>query len=153
MNRPFIFLVLLANLLFSPLSRASELSIEDAWIREAPPVSKVQAAYMHIHNRSSDDIAITSASSPLFTRIEFHRTEMTNGLMRMLQEDTLTIPAKGEKYLQPDGTHMMLFNPQRPLKAGDKVPVTLRLGEHGAFEFEVTVKKAGDEAHHHHQHH
>ena len=31
------------------------LEIEDAWIAEAPPVSKVMAAYMEIENETSED--------------------------------------------------------------------------------------------------
>ncbi len=142
MNKLFYSLAVLASLLTSSLTSASDLTIEDAWIREAPPVSKVQAAYMELHNKSDKDISLISASSPHYGRIEFHRTEMNNGVMRMLQEKTLSIPARGEKKLQPDSTHMMLFNPRQPLKAGDNVPFTLTFSDQQKIEIMIKVKKA-----------
>lgn len=154
MNKLIVFLALFASLLVAPLTSAFELSIDDAWIREAPPVSKVQAAYMKFHNSSNKDIVLTTASSPLFSRIEFHRTENDNGVMRMLQEKHLTIQAKSELHLQPEGTHMMLFNPGRPLKSGDKVPFTLTFSDQQQLDVILIVKKATGAAHqHHHGHH
>jgi copper(I)-binding protein len=152
MNKSFAFLALLVNLLISPLALASDVKIEDAWIREAPPVSKVQAAYLEIHNHSKKDITLTAANSPLFSRIEFHRTENNDGVMRMLREEQLTIPAGSEIQLQPDGTHMMLFNPKQSLKAGDMVPFTLTFSNQHQVEIMVVVKKAGGASHHQHHH-
>lgn len=152
MNKLFASLVVLAGLLTSTLISASELTIDDAWIREAPPISKVQAAYMELHNDSNKDISLISASSPHFSRIEFHRTEMSNGVMRMLQEKTLTIPARGETHLQPDGAHMMLFNPRQPLKAEDQVPFTLTFSNQKKIKIVIVVKKATSTSHHHGHH-
>lgn len=142
MNKLFSSLLILTGLLANTLVTANELTVHNAWIREAPPVSKVQAAYMRLQNTSDKDISLISASSPFFSSIEFHRTEMNNGLMRMQQEKTLTIPAKGEIRLQPDATHMMLFNPRQALRAGDKVPFTLIFSDQQKISIMVTVKTA-----------
>jgi hypothetical protein len=150
MNKLFAFLVLFASLFITPLASATEVTVADAWIREAPPVSQVQAAYMKIHNSGDKDIVIAAASSPLFSRIEFHRTENDNGIMRMLQENSLTIPARSEFHLRPEGTHMMLFNPRQPLKAGDKVPFTLTFSDQRQMEVILIVQKASGGAHHGH---
>jgi copper(I)-binding protein len=152
MNKLFTHLALFASLIITPLASASEVTVTDAWIREAPPVSKVQAAYMNIRNSSDKDIVLTAASSPLFSRIEFHRTENDNGVMRMLQENSLSIPANNEIHLQPDGVHMMLFNPRQALKAGDKVPFTLTFSDQRQLDVILIVKKATAAAHHHHHH-
>lgn len=153
MNKLTVFLALLASLLTTSSGAANELSIEDAWIREAPPVSKVQAAYMQIHNNTNKELAVISASSPSFGRIEFHRTVTDNGVMRMLQEDKLVIPAKSELQLQPDGSHMMLFNPRQALRAGDEVPFTLTFSDQRQLDLILIVKKAIGAAHQHHGHH
>lgn len=153
MNKSFIFLALLVNMLITSPLLASDLTVENAWVREAPPVSKVQAAYMRLHNNSSKEVTLVSASSPLFSRIEFHRTVMDNDVMRMLQENSLIIPARSEIHLQPDGAHMMLFNPRQPLKAGDKVPFTLTFSDQRQLDVILTVKKATGATHHHHGHH
>ena len=154
MNK-FLPAFLLAMFTFaSPLLQASELIVSEAWIREAPPVSKVQAAYMLLSNPTDKPVALIAATSPLYSKIEFHRTVMDNGVMRMLQEDSLSIPAKGKIHLQPEGTHMMLFNPQQPLKAGDKVLFTLTFSDQRKLDVMLVVKKAtGTTHHHHHGHH
>jgi copper(I)-binding protein len=152
MNKPFIFLALLANLLILPSLSASDVTIENAWVREAPPVSKVQAAYLVLHNHSDKHLTLVSASSPLFARVEFHRTVADNGVMRMQQEDSLNIPARSSIHLQPDGTHMMLFNPMQILKAGDEVPFTLTFSDQHQVKVMLIVKKATGAMHHHHHH-
>lgn len=128
--------------LISPFTQSTELTVSDAWIREAPPVSKVHAAYMTIHNPTDKSVTLITASSPLYSNIEFHRTVMENGVMRMLQEESLRIPADAELRLEPEGIHMMLFNPGQPLKAGDKVPFTLNFSDQMNADITVIVKKA-----------
>lgn len=142
MNRLLAYLPLLVGLLILSPCSASEVTVNNAWVREAPPVSKVQAAYMEIHNNGNDSIALVSASSPAFSHIEFHRTEMSDGIMRMLQEKVLSIPAGGKILLQPDGTHMMLFNPVQPLKEGEQVPFTLTFSNQEKMTLLLMVKKA-----------
>ena len=144
MNKLFIFIAIFASLFISPFTLAGEISVDDAWIREAPPVSKVQAAYMELHNKSDKDVSLISASSPHFSRIEFHRTEMSGGVMRMQQQEKLNITANSELKLQPDGMHMMLFNPRTPLKSGDKVPFSLTFSDEQKMEIMIKVKKAGN---------
>ncbi|MDT8405492.1 copper chaperone PCu(A)C [Sulfuriflexus sp.] len=151
MNKSFVFLVLLANLFMVPQLSADALTIDNAWVREAPPVSKVQAAYMVLHNNSERDITLISASSPLFARVEFHRTVADKAVMRMEQEKTLSIPAGSSLQLQPDGRHMMLFNPKQALKAGDKVPFSLTFADQNQLQVILVVKKAAGMMHHHHE--
>lgn len=135
----------------SGFSQAAELTISEAWIREAPPVSKVQAAYMLISNPTSKPVTLIAATSPIYSKIEFHRTVMDNDVMRMLQEDSLSIPARSEIHLKPEGIHMMLFNPRQLLKAGDKVPITLTFSDQMKTEIMVTVKKATSTRQHQHR--
>lgn len=153
MNKLLQALLLTISILASSLSYASELSVNGAWIREAPPVSKVQAAYMLINNPTDKAVELVAATSPVYSRIEFHRTVLDKGVARMLQENSLTIPARSELHLRPEGAHMMLFNPGQPLKAGDKVPFTLTFSDQRRLEVILIVKKATGAAHHHHHGH
>jgi len=153
MNKLLKAFLFAAFILASPYLYASGPAVSEAWIREAPPVSKVQAAYMLISNPTDKPVTLIAATSPLYPKIEFHRTVMDNGVMRMLQEDSLSIPARGETHLQPEGAHMMLFNPSQPLKAGDKVPFTLTFSDQHQLDVMLVVKKATGATHHHHGHH
>jgi periplasmic copper chaperone A len=56
-----------------------------------------------------------------------------------MREGTLPIAPGASAMLEPGGWHLMLFDPARPLKAGDTVALTLTCGS-GGREFTFTVK-------------
>ncbi len=126
----FLLLVfsLSASVMASPANTTADpepvLKIEDAWIAEAPPGSKVMAAYMNIRNLSADDIEIVSFESPGYSSIEAHETVYQNGIARMFRHKSIKIPAGASIRLARGGKHLMLFNPNKPLQAGDKVMIT-----------------------------
>ncbi|HHJ35010.1 MAG TPA: copper chaperone PCu(A)C [Gammaproteobacteria bacterium] len=118
------------------------LSLKDAWIAEAPPVSKVMVAYMTIINDAAEDITIVRAESELYSSIEFHETKREDGIARMLRHDKLTIPAGSSITLKRGGKHLMLFNPGKRLKAGDTVDIKLTTASNTSQTFAVSVKKS-----------
>ncbi|MDH5601748.1 MAG: copper chaperone PCu(A)C [Gammaproteobacteria bacterium] len=119
----------------------SAIKIENAWSPEAPPVAKVLAGYMTIHNLSDKDIKINNVKSSLFERVEIHITEMKNGMMKMVRQDNLNIKAKGHILLKPGGLHMMLIGKLKPVKAGSTIPLTLSFdnGETKTINLKVTT--------------
>ncbi|MEG8019573.1 copper chaperone PCu(A)C [Sphingomonas sp. LR55] len=57
---------------------------------------------------------------------------MDGGVMRMRQlVDGLAVPAGGTATLAPSGNHIMLIGLKSPLKAGERVPATLRFARGG----------------------
>lgn len=147
----FIGLLLLAPLFSMPAFADSGLSIEHAWVAEAPPMSKVMAGYMKVENDSDKTINIVSASSPSFERIEFHQTQYKNDLAQMRQLEQLSIAANAELKLEAGGIHMMLFNPIKRLKAKDTVSFTFKLDNGMTIKSSAEVKRAS--LHHSHEHH
>ena len=118
------------------------LVIEDAWIVEAPPVSKVMVAYLTIKNTGSKDLEIIRAESETYSSIEFHETRHENGMARMIRHESLVIPADTALQLKPGGQHLMLFNPTKPLKADDCVEVIFTLKDNSTVTIDISVKKA-----------
>ena len=139
--------------LISPFVVAADMTVEDAWIREAPPVSRVQAAYATFKNNQSNDVELISATSPAFKKIEFHKTILENGLSKMQQQASVLIPAQGASILQPEGMHMMLFNPLTPLRAGKKVEFHFTFSNGVTTTASFIVKKATGMDHHQHMNH
>jgi hypothetical protein len=136
-------IVLTALLLISPYSFAgSVITLENAWISEAPPMSKVMAAYMDIQNPSDKAVQIDKVSSPDFSSIEMHRTVIKNGIASMLREKSIHIPAHGSFEFKPGSYHLMMFNPKKSFKAGDTSQLTFTLASGQSATFTVTVKKA-----------
>lgn len=118
------------------------IAVEDGWIREAPPGATVLGAYMTLRNRTRHDDRLLGVATPAAGRVEVHRMEVRAGVMRMRPAPALIVPARGATVLKPMGTHMMLMQLKRPLKAGMRVPVTLRFERAGTIECELPVKRS-----------
>ena len=129
-----------------------KLEIDDAWIAEAPPVSKVMAAYMEIENETAHDRQATSMQCKDFERAEFHRTIDKDGMASMEHQQVLNIPANAELKLKPGGYHIMLFTPARPLKAGDKTNCSMKFDNGTTIKFDLEIRKSSVEDHSHHHH-
>ncbi|MBE9564462.1 MAG: copper chaperone PCu(A)C [Proteobacteria bacterium] len=146
------FITLLTTVLivnFGPIGHANEISstagvltIDNAWVAEAPPVSKVMVAYLTISNMGYKAITITNAESELYSSIEFHETIHENGMARMVRHDELVVPASSSLELKRGGKHLMLFNPSRRLKVDDTVTIKLTTTNGTIKTISVPVKKA-----------
>lgn len=109
-------------MLLSSLAHA-EVTISDAWVRATAPGQKVGAAYMTL--QSPQAVKLVYAESKSADEVEIHSMSMTNGIMKMRKLEALNLqPNKPEK-LAPGGFHLMLFGLKAPLKAGEKVTLTL----------------------------
>lgn len=138
----FLFLIILACPLHTPLYAAeSPLQIENAWVAEAPPVSRVMVAYMIFRNSGSESIKLVKAESDSFKNVEFHETTEKDGVAGMVYHESLSIPAGSKIELQRGGLHLMLFDPNRPLKAGDTVNFTFTTGDGRSITKTVKVRR------------
>ena len=143
---------ILAALISTPAMADDSLEIDDAWIAEAPPVSKVMAAYMEIENETPADRQAVALQCSAFERAEFHRSIDKDGIASMEHLTVLEIPANSELELRPGGFHIMLFNPARRLLAGDTTDCSMKFDNGTSINFELEVKKASTEDHSHHHH-
>jgi len=136
----FLFLIILG--FFKPTyADDSALLIENSWIAEAPPVSKVMVAYMTLKNTGAETIEIIAAESENYSSIEFHETVHEDGLARMIRHDSLKILPGQSLQLKRGGPHLMLFNPTKRLKAGDHVSIRLSTKDNICQTISVPVKK------------
>ena len=145
--RFFLPLVVLMTFLntISNAQGIQPIRISDAWIREGPPVVSTLAGYARVENLTDREIALVGATSPDFTAVEFHRTEVVDGLARMREEQVIVIAAGASVSLEPGGLHMMLMNPQRALKAGDRAIVELRLSDGRLVRVELPIRRQAPE--------
>ena len=144
----------IALLLLSFLSTAmagSAVDVEAPWIREAPPASTVLAAYMILKNTGDTPKTITGIDSPDFRDSQIHRTVVENGVAKMLPVEQLTAPAGGSVGLEPGGLHLMLFDPQRPLRGGDSAILLIHDSDGDSITVHApVVRKTGGHDHSHH---
>ncbi len=141
--------------LFAPAAVFADPAIEvtSAWISEAPPILKVHAGYLVIENHADEDVVLLSASSNAYERVEFHFSDIIDGMASMKKKESITIPAGTRFEFSPGGYHLMLMNNHQPLRAGDHVSVSLEFNRKITMDISMTVRKPGNnQQHHHHKH-
>ncbi len=145
--------ILAASLSAANVGQASEITIENAWVRSAPPTATILAGYMTLHNHSSKTVILTSATSPAFESAELHRTTMHDGMMHMESVKRLIIKSNGTVKLEPNSYHLMLNKPKQKVTTGDTIPFTLSF-DGKIVQVTATVKQDDGEesAPAHHQH-
>ena len=158
MKSPSLFtLFFLASFFNQTASAQSSLIIKNTWVAEAPPVSKVMAAYMEIENPSDQSLTIISATSDSFEQIEFHQSQHINNIASMKRMHRLVIPANGKLELKAGGHHMMLFKPVKKLKSGDHVSFSFKQENGNIVTVDAPVKKqdfnSSSNEHQSHEHH
>ena len=135
-----------------------EVHAHNPWIREAPPGTKIHAAYMMFGNHTKKAFKIIKITSPVYKKIELHETKIVDGVSTMELVSELTIGPNEHFVMAPGGSHLMLFNPDRALKHGDIVPLVFLLSNGDSFSAEAKVKKVlgtvdsnkGESQHHNH---
>lgn len=129
----------------------TDIRIENAWIREAPPVARVQAGYFMLCNDGEMSVTLESVESDAFGRIEMHETIEADGASRMEKLDSVDVAAGECIRFERGGRHLMLFDADRRLTDGDTAVLTL-LVDGKRFDREFPVRRGNGGEHHHHGH-
>ncbi|MGH8120112.1 MAG: copper chaperone PCu(A)C [Gammaproteobacteria bacterium] len=128
----------------------NDVRISNAWINEAPPGMKMMGGYLDISNGSGTDVVLTGVTSPCFEKIEFHISEIKNGVSTMRRQESITIPAGTEFSFSPGRYHLMLMNNTQPLSAGDKVPLSFSFAAGEPAQIEAEIRRGDPASHRHH---
>lgn len=115
--------ILLLMLLCAGQAQAQSVVVKDAWIRGTVQGQNATGAFMEITGKSA--VRLVGVSSPIAKTAEVHHMTMENGVMKMFPVAGVDVPAGKTLKLAPGGYHVMLMNLQKPLNAGDKVPLQL----------------------------
>jgi len=119
------------------------LVVRDAWIPEAPSVVPMHAGYLALKNLGPRDRRLVHAASPAYARVEIHVSRVADGVATMQPLAQVTVPAGETVRFAPGGLHLMLMRPQRDLKVGDRVALTLRFDDGTEIAATATVRPAG----------
>jgi copper(I)-binding protein len=107
------------------VSATAPVQAVQPWSRPAVAGSTA-AGYVTLVNHGSTAQTLTGVSSPLASAVEIHSSSMAGGVMRMAHEEKAVIPAGGRLAFAPGGWHLMLVGLKQPVKAGDRIPATLK---------------------------
>jgi len=142
-KRFFLLLYALFCLLLLVGCSEGKFEIRDAWIAEAPPNVAAQAGYLTLENSTSKSMSLVGVLSDAFENIQIHRSEhdKATGLVKMVHEERVDIPANKELRFEPGGYHLMLMKPKLSLKEGDQVAMNLTFADGIKFKITFAVRR------------
>ena len=146
MKMPFSLALLACIVLAAPLhaQTAGSIKVEKPFSRATPASAKVGGGYLTITNTGTAEDKLVAASSVASGSVEIHEMATKDGVMTMRPlTNGLAIPGGKSVALAPGGYHLMLMNLKAPLKAGDKVPVTLTFEKAGKLDVMLDVQAMG----------
>jgi periplasmic copper chaperone A len=124
-----------------------KVRIEGAWARRAPMMkgdsmagSGNGAVYLTIVNSGKVSDDVIAASSDAAATVELHESYEESGMMMMRPVTKLGVPAGGKLEMKPGGSHIMLINLKRELKAGQVINLTLVLEKAGRVPVKANIK-------------
>ncbi|WP_395374965.1 copper chaperone PCu(A)C [Marinicella sp. W31] len=100
-------------------------TVNNAWLRAAPPGSPMLAAYIELTNPTQQAIKLVGAYSPAFSMTEIHKTIIIDDMARMREQKEIIIQPGQSVVMEPGGLHIMLMRPQQQLDVGDTVRICL----------------------------
>lgn len=150
------FLLFIATSLFSSHVLAADVKVDEAWSRATSAGQEVGMVGMVLTSKKEGKLVAATSTAAAST--EIHSMRMENGIMKMRQIETMPLPANQPVTLGPGREHIMLIGLKKPLKAGDKVSVTLTVkyadnsSENIQVDADIRAMNGGMQ-HQHHQSH
>ncbi len=113
--------------------------VSAGWARPTMGAAGMSAVYLNLQGGRTTD-TLLGASTPAAARLELHRSETKGGMTGMAPAGPVAVPAGAVVRLEPGGLHLMLMDAKRPLRLGDRLPVTLRFAKAGEVRIAVPVR-------------
>jgi hypothetical protein len=121
---------------------ADNVTVQDPYVRLAPPNAPATGAFMVIKNNGDKDVKVLKADNPASKVTELHTHLNEGGVMKMRPVPAIEVKAKGEAVLKPGGLHVMLIDLKAPMKEGDVVPITLTFDDGSSKKVDAKVVKS-----------
>ncbi len=126
----------------------AKLRVDHAWVRLAAVPGRPAAAYLSIHG-GSEPARLVAVESRAVGSSELHRSmKMGPGgnMAGMQRLDGLDVPARSDVVFEPGGNHVMLFGVSPQVRAGHRVPLSVRFEKGQPVTVQAKVVGAGDPA-------
>jgi copper(I)-binding protein len=118
---------------------AIDIQVTDAWIRWLP-AGVPGGGYMTLVNTGPAARVLIGATSSDYGEVSMHQTRVRNGVNEMTPVASIELRPQILVRFAEGGYHLMLLQPKRPLKPGDRVLVTLRFAQGPSVEVAFEVR-------------
>ena len=122
-----------------PSTQSAGPVFEGAWVRAIPPGMNMTAGFGKLSNPEPATIEITSFTSPSFSDVSLHRSELVDGISKMREVPVLTVEAGATVVLESGGYHLMLMMPSGEIQPGHTVVIEMVIADGRSFNFEMRV--------------
>lgn len=104
---------------------AAAISLDDVYVKATGDKSDQTAIFGTLVNNTGKPVIITGFKANVdAAKYEIHH--VVDGKMQQ-KKDSITIPAGGTYTLKPGGDHFILVGVKKPIKAGDKISITVNV--------------------------
>jgi copper(I)-binding protein len=122
---------------------ADAVSVDQPYVRLAPPNAPATGAFMVIRNGGDKDVRVVRADNPVSRVTELHTHLNEGGVMKMRPVTAIEVKAKGKAVLEPGGLHIMMIDLKVPMKEGDSIPITLSFDDGSSKQVDAKVVRPG----------
>ncbi|QYD71132.1 copper chaperone PCu(A)C [Paraburkholderia edwinii] len=114
------------------------MMVSDCWIRLLPG-DLPSGGYFSVMNMGHKPVDLLRVQTDAYGSAMLHQTVSNGSMSKMDMVDKVSVPADGTLAFKPGGYHVMLEQPKRPLKVGDRIPFIFVFsdGEHLQAECET----------------
>ncbi|MEH6473686.1 MAG: copper chaperone PCu(A)C [Halopseudomonas sp.] len=122
----------------------ADVKITEGWIKKPVGGVKNVAAFMTISNEGDEDIRLLSVNSSSSEMTHLHDVKVSDGVVRMVPMDSLTVRANSQAVLKMGGLHVMLKGMKEKLSSGDWIAIAFEFddGTRVTKQFEVKAQQA-----------
>ncbi|MDY4480512.1 MAG: copper chaperone PCu(A)C [[Pasteurella] aerogenes] len=119
-----------------PLNLWAKVAVENAVMHETTMANEPSAIYLTLKNSGDETVNLLLAESSVKSRLELHG--MQQGKMISLADGLKILPQQVIS-LTRGGTHIMVFDLQKPLKKDQQFPLTLYFDDGETLSLDVQV--------------
>ncbi len=131
---------LVAVMALAGCSAKYEMTVSEVWAR--PGIAGGNSgAFFLIDNQTGSDDRLLDAHSEVAESLELHQTVMTDGVMQMVRQEAVEVPAGEQVIFKPGDLHVMLINLIGDLNPGDTFELTLVFENAGEITVQVMTEE------------
>lgn len=135
-------LLTILTLAISVQATAASVLVEDAYVRAIPPGQTNSAAFMTLHNHSTESKRLIAVESSVAETVELHSHQHENGMMKMRRvKGGIEIGPHEMTVLKPGGLHVMLIGLKQKLVPGEMVHLRLKFDDHSTQDIHAEIRK------------
>ena len=126
-----------------------QVSLDSQGLVQFPSSEKLKSEFF---DNTGKDIVLKHYTSHVYDKVEAHTMEYSSdGTAKMLQKESLTVPANGEIKSKSGGLHLMLMGKRRELVLDENIMIVTY--DENEVRYMLNLKVIDPRSHNNHDHH